>query len=486
MTSSADGRNDRESRLHRHQRQVIGGFESIASTHALMTAADAVMLVALASTVIGLDADAARTRVLLYQVTTLAPFTVVAPFIGPLIDRMRGGRRLMVELAAFGRIFVSIGLMMTLDSILLYPVALTALILKQTYSVSKSALVPLVAASDADLMEANAKLGVIAGVTAAVAAAPSAILQHFSPQATLALSAVGFLVAFASATRLPREIVARRRETEQGRHELRSPTVVVGASAIVLLRASVGFLQFLLFFWLREQGAGKWFGAAIAVGAFSTMIGNVVGPRLRRRLSEEVILVCGLGFIALSGALCAVAGGKVAAVFLMGAVSFGASIGKLAFDSIVQRDAHDANQGRAFARFESRFQLAWVLAAIPPVVWTPPGQFGFAVVAVLAGFAAVSYFAGLRSIRLGQPIRTPWSHRAGQRIVQRIDELRTPSGGIGRPGRSASNTGGLERRRKYRVGEPEAERGISRRAQDEQARGPVRRPRSGSGEPDGR
>jgi len=475
------GRAERNRGLTRHQRQVIGGFETIASTHALMVAADAVMLVALASTVLSLDADAARTRVLLYQVTTLAPFTVVAPFIGPLIDRMRGGRRFMVELAAFGRILVSIALILALDSLWLYPVALAALILKQTYSVSKSALVPLVASSDADLMEANAKLGVIAGVTAVVAAAPAAVLQLVSPKATLVLSAFGFLVAFASATRLPREVVARRRETEEEKHELRSPTVVVGASAIVLLRASVGFLQFLLFFWLRDQGAGKWFGAAIAVGALATMLGNIVGPRLRRRLSEEIILVCGLGFIAVSGALCAVAGGKKAAVVLMAAVSFGASIGKLAFDSIVQRDAHETNRGRAFARFESRFQLAWVLAAIPPVIWTPPGQFGFAVVAAIAGFAAVSYFLGIRAVRMGRPAPTPLSKRAGKRLARTLDELRTPSGGIGRPDRpatpSATPSGGLQRRRKYLPPDEQSNPPVSRRSRGGRARDRGRPPR---------
>ena len=38
-----------------------------------------------------------------------------------------------------------------------------------------------------------------------------------------------------------------------------------------------------------------------------------------------------------------------------------AAAGKLAFDSIVQRDAPDAIRGRTFARFETRFQLVWVV-----------------------------------------------------------------------------------------------------------------------------
>jgi len=444
-----------------------------------MIAADAVMLVALASTVVSLDANAARTRVLLYQLTTLAPFAVVAPFIGPMIDRMRGGRRFMVELAAFGRIVVSIGLVATMNTLWLYPVALAALVLKQTYAVSKSALVPLVASTDADLMEANAKLGVIAGVAAVGAAGIAAVLQHFSPRATLVLSAVGFLVAFVSATGLPREAVARHRAERLEIEELRSPTVLVGASAIVLLRASVGFMQFLLFFWLRSQGAGKWFGVAIAVGAVCTMLGNVAGPRLRRHLREEVMLIAGLGVVSVGAMFCAVAGGKGAAIALMGTVNFGAAIGKLAFDSIVQRDAHDANQGRAFARFESRFQLAWVLAAIPPVIWTPPGEVGFAIISLIAGFAAATYLVGMRAVHLGRPVPEPISRRAGRSLVRKIDELRTPSAGIGRPEVNGTPSGGLQRRKKYL---PAAERMVSpsgSRDRGGRATGRGRRPRQG-------
>ena len=41
---------------------------------------------------------------------------------------------------------------------------------------------------------------------------------------------------------------------------------------------------------------------------------------------------------------------------------------KLAFDSLVQRDAPDANHGRSFARFEGRFQLSWAVGAFVPTV----------------------------------------------------------------------------------------------------------------------
>ena len=95
-----------------------------------------------------------------------------------------------------------------------------------------------------------------------------------------------------------------------------------------------------------------------------------------------------LGFTAFAGLSAALAGGVLAAVLLMGAVNMSGAIGKLAFDSIVQRNAPDANQGRAFAQFETKFQLAWVMAGIVPVLLPIPGSVGFAIVGGLALFAA--------------------------------------------------------------------------------------------------
>jgi hypothetical protein len=68
-----------------------------------------------------------------------------------------------------------------------------------------------------------------------------------------------------------------------------------------------------------------------------------------------------------------------------------ASAGRLCFDAIVQRDAPDADQGRSFARFETRFQLAWVAGAFVPVVVQLSRTVGYACTAVAATGAAASY-----------------------------------------------------------------------------------------------
>ena len=66
------------------------------------------------------------------------------------------------------------------------------------------------------------------------------------------------------------------------------------------------------------------------------------------------------------------------------------------FDAIVQRDAPDADRARSFARFETRFQLAWVLGAFVPVVIHMPRSAGFAILAITCTVAAATYATGRR------------------------------------------------------------------------------------------
>ena len=84
-----------------------------------------------------------------------------------------------------------------------------------------------------------------------------------------------------------------------------------------------------------------------------------------------------------------------------------ASSGRLAFDSLVQRDAPDANRGRSFARFELRFQSVWVVGAVIPVLVTIPLRIGFLIVAGVAGFALFSYIAGQKAARRAHVNRPP-------------------------------------------------------------------------------
>ena len=87
-------------------------------------------------------------------------------------------------------------------------------------------------------------------------------------------------------------------------------------------------------------------------------------------------------------------GGDRAGIAVAMVVNFAAAICRLSFESIVQRDGPEANRGQAFARFETRFQFGWVVAAVIPVVLETPGSVGYLLVGVVSLAAVVNYVAG--------------------------------------------------------------------------------------------
>ena len=411
-------------------------YQRLARTHALMAAGDAVMAVALANSLfLSISPDAARGRVLLFLGVSVAPFAIVAPLIGPAIDRMAGGRRLVVQIVASVRLVVALLMAVSLNSLLLFPLAFAAMVLQKTYVVSKSALVPTVVHHEIELVEANSKLGIISGVVGFLAAIPAGALHYVSDASAMVFDAVVFAAALWSARQLPREIVAAEAAGGAERAELRSHSVVFAASAMGLLRACVGFLFFHLAFWLRGQQAGTaWFGVGVSFAALGTLLGNALAPRLRRAAREELMISGSLGLAAVSGILATLTASILSALLLMAAVNFAAAVGRLGFDAIVQRNAPDANQGRAFAQFETRFQLGWVMAGIVPVLVDIPGWLGFALLAALAGFAMVTYLASMRRAHLGQPLPDSWGARARGVIRRAPEPERTPWAGEPPPG----------------------------------------------------
>jgi hypothetical protein len=65
------------------------GLGKLIELHAVNGAGDVMITVALASTVFfSVPTDEARGRVALYLAVTMAPFTLLAPVIGPLLDRV--------------------------------------------------------------------------------------------------------------------------------------------------------------------------------------------------------------------------------------------------------------------------------------------------------------------------------------------------------------------------------------------------------------
>lgn len=416
---------------------MVAPFRRLARVHALMAAGDVAMVTALAGSLfLSISPEQGRTQVLKFLAISLAPFAVIAPLIGPVVDRLPGGRRLVVVGVATVRAVVALLMVGALDSLVLFPLAFAQLVLQKTYAVSRAALVPSVVRSESELVEANSRLGVISGVIGFLAVAPAALAYVISPKLTVVVMAGWFVAAAWAAWQLPADPAVERPQTAAEVQELRSIPIVLAASAMGLVRASIGFLFFHLLFWLRDQSKGTlWFAVGVALASIATMVGNVAGPQIRRAVREDRMLVGALGLVAVAGLIATILGGIVAGLLLMALCNLAGAVGRLAFDSIVQSSAPDANRGRAFAQFETRFQLAWVVGGLVPVILHIPVAIGFLIVCVIGAAGAGTYVLGLWRLSTGRQIPDPLATRARRGVQKKIAERRgTPSGGMRRPG----------------------------------------------------
>jgi len=381
-------------------RRLSGGVDShafvrLAQTHALSAAGDALVAIALAGSVFfNEDPNTARSKVALSLVLTMAPFAVVAPFLGPLIDRARGGRRLILATASCARALVCLLMAGALDALWLYPIAFVSLVFSKTHAVAKSASVPEIVESEQALVRANSVLAISAVLSGFIAGTIGfGISELIGAQWVLRIGALIFamasVVAMEVGTGNQRPAQATATETAA---ELHATGVLRAGIAMAALRLSVGFLTFLIAFDFRRVGAPTWwFGVTVAASMVGSSAGNLFAPGLRGRIREELML-CGAGGSVCVAALVATqAAGQVANVALAFCLAAAGSTAKLAFDSLVQRDAPSAVQGRSFARFEAAFQLVWVIGALMPVALAIDTHLGYVFLAGICGGSALWY-----------------------------------------------------------------------------------------------
>lgn len=382
-------------------------FSRLAVVHILAIAGDTLVTMALAGSLFfSISPQAARGRVALYLLLTVAPFAVVAPLLSPVIDRSRGGRRALIIASAATRAVVCVSMATHLSSLLLFPEAFAVLVLSKAHMVTKSALVPSTVAGEGELVAANSRLAVLAVLAGFAAALPGVLVLKIGALGApwvVRLAAVVFALTALAGFRLARPAAPGTGTSGPPpavvQAELHAASVRMAATAMGVLRAVVGFLTFLVAFAFRhERAPAWWFGVVLAASMAGSFVGAAVAPPLRRRVMEERILLSSLALVVVAGLVSLRVGGRPAAALLAGAVGIGAGAGKLAFDSIVQRDAPDAVRGRTFARFETRFQLSWVAGAALPVAVHVPSDLGYAMLAVGAGVAFFTYLAGLRAL----------------------------------------------------------------------------------------
>lgn len=211
------------------------GLGKLIELHAVNSAGDMLVTVALASTIFfSVPTDQARGRVALYLVITMAPFALLAPVVGPLLDRLPHGRRAAMAGSMLTRTVLALTMAGAVagGGLELYPAALGVLVASKAYGVIRSAVVPRLLPPHFSLVKANSRV-TLGGLLATGAAAPlGAGLHQIGPSWPLyGACAIFSLGGFLSFT-LPHKVdsstgEARAQLTSGQRHPHLPVTVTV-------------------------------------------------------------------------------------------------------------------------------------------------------------------------------------------------------------------------------------------------------------------
>ena len=371
------------------------GLNRLAIVHGLNSAGDAFFTVSLADSLFfNISVDAARPRLLLYLALTMAPFAILAPLIGPFIDRVRGGQRTVLLATMLGRAALTLALVQDLRGLLMFPEALGVLVLGKAYSIARSAAVPRLVADEMQLVSANAFLARVGLVSSSIAGGTAALALQASGSA-LALYGATAILLTAGLVILTIESTPRspRAQTRLEYFELHAVRLTRAVYALGLLRASVGMLTFLFGFALKRAGAPAWqFGVVFIAAGVGAIAATTISAKLRARFSEERILVFSLAMpavVTMGGVV--VQFSIVTAAVAAAALGAAASTAKHVFDAFVQRTAPDADMGRAFAGFETRFQLFWIAGATLAVLIQADPRLGLLAISLTLGGGAIVF-----------------------------------------------------------------------------------------------
>ena len=395
-------------------------FRHLATAQVLHALGDAIVAIALANTLFfSVPLGEARDKVALYLALTMAPFAVLSPLVGPWLDRRPGAYRLAILLSAVGRGVLAALLTARVDRLSLYPLAFGLLVLSRVHGVSRSALVPDALPPGKQLMWGNAWLAVLSVVCGAVGAGTAAAANAVSGPALALWGAVlVFAVSAVPAFRLPRRGTVDDEDGKAGDYRaLLTPRLLAGGVAMAASRATVGFLTFLLAFLLRGQGeTGRGFAIVIASAGVGGFLGSVLGPALRAVMRESVLLLSALAAMSAAALWAAPSFDLSRAAIVAAVVGAAAGAGRLAFDSLLQREAPANVRGRTFARYETIFQLCWVGGAGLATAVPFRAASGLRTLALIAGVGIVLAVKGLLRRRT---VRAPDGEPRGGAVAAR-------------------------------------------------------------------
>jgi len=455
---------DRPSRTHRLTAKVYGMLGADGARESGLTAlmyatianfaVDAVLAVSLAGTLFfSATTGESKGSVAAYLLVTIAPFAVLAPVIGPLLDRIRTGRRIAMSLTFAARVILAAVLLQNFDSWLLYPAALGMLVLSKSYGVLKSSVTPRLAPENLDLVRANARLMITGhiGGSMVVGAAAATVAFVFSPKEALWLLLVCALVGIYLCGLIPSTAESSGDEifadpfapTEDlgpamgAPDEEEAPTVVAptassASSSLIgrwrrsmsvrfpdatrtamwgtaMQRLGTGFMTIYVAFVAKSShtlsGAEQLalLGVVGAAGGVGTFLGNTVGSRVkfaRPRFTVIMLAVVSLASVVVAAVLDGVPTAAVATLLL----SLGSAISKSCLDATIQSGLDQSAQASAFGLSETILQLSWVLGGTLGLLLPTELTVGMTVLAATGTVFFVNVILASRGLGVGSLI----------------------------------------------------------------------------------
>ncbi len=377
------------------------GLSRLIELHAFNAAGDAAVAISLAGTLFfQVPSGEARGQVALFLALTLLPFAVVAPLIGPFLDRFNHGRRWSIgaTMAIRGFLCWVLAGAVAGESAWMFPAALGVLIASKAYGVTRAAAIPRLVPPNLTLVKANGRTSLAGVVGAAVSAPLAGAASLLGPEWSLRYAFALFVVATIWAIRLPEKVDFSQGEEPMtlgpepsGPHRgMRIPPPVAFA-----LRANCGprwmsgFLTMFMAFLLREHGVDGWrpeLLLGLVVGAAG--LGNTLGialASLLRRINPAVTVVLAL-FADLAAVLLAALHPGVVTFATLGLVAgLSQSLAKLSLDSTIQAEVAPKVQTSAFARSDTALQLAWVLGGFIGIAMPLRPGLGFTIAGCVLG-----------------------------------------------------------------------------------------------------
>jgi MFS family permease len=363
------------------------GLSRLIEMHAFNTAGDAAVAISLAGSLFfsmpGSGGESSRSHVALFLGLTMLPFAIVAPLLGPFLDRFSHGRRLAIGATMGIRAFLCWVLAGAIkdQSLAMFPAALGILVMSKAYGTTRAAAVPRLFPEGVTQVKTNGRVSLAGMAGVAISAPIAGLCALLGPDWVLRYATILFAAAAVLAVRLPAKVDHHEGEgtmsftgerddtrpiTQKGQVRVRiPPSVAFALRANCAPKWLYGFLLMFFSFLLQEHPINGWSPTVeLALVAGAAAAGNFLGivvASLMKSIKPQVTVTIVLVLDAATALVCALLY-NVVTLGLLGLVTgLGASLAKFALDSTIQRDVPARVHTSAFARSDTTLQLAWVV-----------------------------------------------------------------------------------------------------------------------------